>query len=401
MLVPGEHMSSYRLKPMRAAIISIGVLSLAVLTFVSCASMQVRVPDVTLNPDSVMAAYVTSGGGSLPAVAAMVMIDGQAVWKAVYGTRRAGEDDPALIDDSYHIGSNTKAMTAFLCAIYVDRGIIGWQSTVGEILGSDYAMRDVYRDVTLSMLLSHTGGFPTSLPGSVWRSFFPYDSPRGMDRDAMTTAILNADPAGTPGTKLAYSNFGYVVAGRMLETRIGSNWETLIRTELFGPLGMSSAGFGPPAQPIGSSSVRPAPWGHAPSKVDPGYVAADNPAALGPAGTVHASLADLERYLSVLLTGGIAFDGKRFVSEENLAALFEPVLDDYALGWLVGITTDGRRYILHDGCNTMFYSLLIMLPDEESAVVVLANRGDPAAGRRVRELGMYLASHFLNASLGE
>jgi len=394
-------MNGYRPWSIRDSRIFAGIVLFAVMSFVSCAGLQVRVPDASLSPDDVLASYASSGGGSLPAVAAMVMMDGQAVWKAVYGTRRAGADDPALPDDPFHIGSNTKAMTALLCAIFVDRGSIAWQSTVGEILGGDYAMRDEYRDVTLSMLLSHTGGFPTSLPGSVWRSFFPYDSPRGMDRDAMTTAILDADPAGTPGTKLAYSNFGYVVAGRMLEIKTGIDWETLIRTELFGPLGMSSAGFGPPAQPIGNSSTRPAPWGHAPSKVDPGYAAADNPAALGPAGTVHASLADLERYLSVLLTGGIAFDGKRFVSEENLAALFEPVLDDYALGWLVGITTDGRRYILHDGCNTMFYSLLIMLPDEESAVVVLANRGDPAAGRRVRELGMYLARHFLNASLRE
>jgi CubicO group peptidase (beta-lactamase class C family) len=381
--------------------ISACVALLAVTPFVSCASMQARVPDASLSPDEVLVSYASSGGGSLPAVAAMVLMDGQAVWKSVHGTRRSGVDDPALLEDPFHIGSNTKAMTALLCAIFVDKGFITWQSTVGEILGGSYAMRDEYRHVTLSMLLSHTGGFPASLPGSVWRSFFPYDSPSGMDRDALTAAILNAAPAGAPGTKHVYSNFGYVIAGRMLEIKTGTNWETLMCSELFDPLLMSSAGFGPPAQPLGSSSARPAPWGHAPSKVDPGSAGADNPVALGPAGTVHASLADLECYLAVLLTGGLARDGSRIVSEESLAILLEPVLDGYGLGWLVGTTTDGRRYVLHDGSNTMFYSILVVLPDEGSAVVVLANRGDATAMRRVSELATYLASHFLNASLGE
>jgi len=251
------------------------------------------------------------------------------------------------------------------------------------------------------MLLSHTGGFPTSLPGSVWRSFFPYDSPHGMDRDALTAAVLNAAPAGTPGTQHRYSNFGYAVAGRMLEKNTGLDWETLMRTELFGPLEMSTAGFGPPAQPIGTSVNRPAPWGHAPAKIDPAYAAADNPAALGPAGTVHASLADLEHYLTVLLTGGLARNGSRIVSRASLDVLLEPVLDGYGLGWLVGTTTDGRRYALHDGSNTMFYSMLVVLPDDGSAVVVLTNRGDATAMRRVNELAMYLASHFLDASLVE
>jgi len=331
----------------------------------------------------------------------LVIKNGEAVWQAVYGTRRSGQDDPVQTDDAFHIGSNTKAMTALLCAIYVDRGLLAWDSTVGETLGGRYAMREEYRDVSLLMLLSHTGGMPTALPSPVWRSFFPYDSERGKDRDALTAAVLNARPASSPGTQWQYSNFGYAVAGRMLELVSGVEWETLMRTELFAPLGMTAAGFGPPARPAGSSAARAAPWGHAPAPVEPGYAAADNPVALGPAGTVHASPADMGRYLSVLLAGGIGPDGVRIVSEKNLAMLLKPVRENYGLGWFLGTTTDGRRYALHDGSNTMFYSILAILPDEGSAVVVLANRGDPTAARRVNELARYLALHFLGAAIVE
>jgi CubicO group peptidase (beta-lactamase class C family) len=93
-----------------------------------------------------------------------------------------------------------------------------------------------------------------------------------------------------------YSNGGYIVAGAMLEALTGQTWETLMEQELFQPLGITTAGFGAP----GTSAVRDQPWGHlrsggtwTPLSPGPG---ADNPAAIGPAGTVHIALSDITLY---------------------------------------------------------------------------------------------------------
>src|SRR5262245_13442787 len=69
----------------------------------------------------------------LPAVAAAVARNGRIVAAGAVGTRRAGTNIPVTIDDRFHIGSDTKAMTALLAAMFVERGALGWDSTVAQV----------------------------------------------------------------------------------------------------------------------------------------------------------------------------------------------------------------------------------------------------------------------------
>jgi CubicO group peptidase (beta-lactamase class C family) len=69
----------------------------------------------------------------LPAVAAAVVKDGRIVAAGVAGTRRIGTVTPVALQDRFHIGSDTKAMTSLLAAILVEEGKLRWNSTVGEI----------------------------------------------------------------------------------------------------------------------------------------------------------------------------------------------------------------------------------------------------------------------------
>jgi len=177
---------------------------------------------------------------------------------------------------------------------------------------------------------------PAGLPEMIWLTFFPYDSDAGKDRERMAREALILKPAAKPGEKYLYSNLGYVVAGYMLEKLTGRDWETLIREEIFLPLAMESAGFGPPAaiSPQSGNENAPitAPWGHAPEPVPPDYKYADNPAALGPAGTVHASLMDLEKYIALFWNKGRTTDGKQILSESSMEEILTPRLNNYALG---------------------------------------------------------------------
>jgi CubicO group peptidase (beta-lactamase class C family) len=73
----------------------------------------------------------------LPALAAAVVKDGAIVTAGAVGVRVHGTDIKVTIDDRFHLGSDTKAMTATLAAMLVEEGKLRWDSTIGEVLGGE------------------------------------------------------------------------------------------------------------------------------------------------------------------------------------------------------------------------------------------------------------------------
>jgi CubicO group peptidase (beta-lactamase class C family) len=139
----------------------------------------------------------------------------------------------------------------------------------------------------------------------------------------------------------------------MLEQAAGKPWEELMRAMLFEPLGMHSAGFGAPATPGKVDQ----PWGHtkkplsAPESVPPGP-RADNPPAIGPAGTVHCSLPDLAQFIVFRLGGERG--ASELLNAESFTKLHTSAGDDYALGWVVlERKWAGGRALMHNGYDVL------------------------------------------------
>ena len=98
----------------------------------------------------------------LPAIAAAVVKDGTIIASGVAGVRVHGTSIAATIDDRFHLGSDTKAMTATLAGMLVEKGKLKWTSTIGEVLGADVpGINPKLAAVTLEQLLSHTSGIPS------------------------------------------------------------------------------------------------------------------------------------------------------------------------------------------------------------------------------------------------
>ncbi len=309
-----------------------------------------------------------------PGVAVAYHRDG-AEGLAMAGVRAARSDTPIEPDDLWHLGSNTKSMTATLVARLAEAGRIGWDDTVGAVLGAVIPEMDpAYRDVTIRQLLAHRSGLVANL------GVFHVLPLVGMatDRDLMADRLsyarvaLSSPPEYGPGTDFLYSNAGYVVVGAMLEAATGIAWETLMAREVFGPLGLTSAGFGPP----GTVDALDQPRGHqgtiadglTPMEPD---ARADNVPALGPAGTVHMSAADLLAYLVSHLD-----TDPSYLSPAGWAALHTPEDGhDYVAGWVA--LPDGT--LLHAGSNTFWYVLVVLWPERDEALMLAANAGDIAA----------------------
>ena len=221
---------------------------------------------------------IRAESGSPALGAALVTVDGlQGVW--VSGQRSAGKEERASADDVWHLGSCTKSMTATLIALLVARGDLSWEAPLGELLPECVENGDPeLLDMTLVELVSHRAGLPANPDILAMRTS---QKSTVEQRAEVARAAIEAGPSQPPRKSFLYSNLGFVIAGHVAEHATGKAWEELMRELLFEPLGMKSAGFGPP----GTSGANDQPRAHTPDgkPVEPG-VFADNPPALGPAG---------------------------------------------------------------------------------------------------------------------
>ena len=309
----------------------------------------------------------------LPALVAISAHDGEIVELAATGLRATGHAEEVTRDDLWHIGSLTKAITATLAAVLVERGLLSWDTTVGAILPDIVeSMQPQYVDVRLRELLYHTAGLPVDVTRAPsWGSLFTDTSPIADQRRRFAEELLAMSPAGPRGS-FEYSNAGYVVAGAMMERVTGKSWEELVIAEIFTPLGMSSCGFGAPAGP-----GRDQPWGHRGTPgdwnaVQPGPFA-DNPAALGPAGTVHCSVADYARYMIEHLAGSSRSDG--VVTAASFQVLHTPPSgSSYSMGWGVGTREWAEGRVLnHNGSNTMWWASVWLAPERGLGLFAVTN----------------------------
>ena len=216
----------------------------------------------------------------------------------VVGVRKRGDDTKATVDDQFHIGSDTKAMTATLVALLVQDKKLSYDMTLEKAL-PDLAKK-MHKDlpaVTLEQLLSHRAGLGATSPAAVED---PAQRARPRDAHRRRPGRPRGGARVAPGVKFAYSNLGYVVVGAVCERAGKDDWESLLKKHVFTPLGMKSAGFG--AAGTRGKIDQPLPHNEAGKPVEPGP-GADNPPVFGPAGRVHCSLGDWGKFIADQLKG--------------------------------------------------------------------------------------------------
>lgn len=303
-----------------------------------------------------------------PALAAMAQAEAGPVVGWVSGVRRRDASDPATLSDRWHLGSITKSMTATLVARCVEAGLVSWDDTIESVLGGFMpSMRDEYRGASFVHLLSHRAGLQTDVIDVGLLGLPLTETDARESRRVVARYALRQEPVGRREDTFEYSQSGYVIAAAMLEAKLGAPWEELMRTHVFAPLGLQSAGFGPPGlsdegeQPVGhaswfTQSLTPHP---------PGEAIADIPTAWAPAGSTHASLPDLIQYLNAHR------DRSALLRPESWALMHTPPFGgDYALGWYL---RNGGLW--HNGTNSMWYAEVLIDTTAKTSAAAACNDG--------------------------
>jgi CubicO group peptidase (beta-lactamase class C family) len=310
----------------------------------------------------------------LVGLAAMVMVDGQVVSSAVDGERKLGSGVQLKIDDRWHLGSITKSITATMIGRLVESGKMQWSSTIGESF-PDASIHADWKPVTLRQLLTHTAGAPANFSFLTALEHPPLGPECTQARRTAMLKLIATKPAYPPGKKFAYSNVGYTIAGALAEKVTGVTWDDLVKREVFEPLELTSAGFGPPKS---SDKHLEQPRGHL---VRLGWKismndAADNTPIIGPAGIVHMTLGDMCTYATEHLRGERA--AGNLLSGETYKVLHTPELNRYACGWVKKEPNADVPFTVywHNGSNTMWYALVVFIPEKNMVIAVTSNDGD-------------------------
>lgn len=282
----------------------------------------------------------------------------------VAGPIQKGSTKQVQPNARWHIGSITKSFTATLVMQLVDQGKLRLDVPIDTYLArySDQ-MHPQWRALTLRQLLSHTAGVPVNASLGVLirsKSYDPYDGRRRV------LSAMWSKPLPSQTGRYQYSNIGFVLAGIIVEEVANAPWETLVQREIATPLSLTSLGFGAPRGGMD-------PKGH----LDVEFVSvpvsatnknSDNPAWMGPAGTIHLTLGDLAKWGQAHIR---ACRGQftSFLSQSSCQQMQTPQSAKYGLGWMID-TSNGQKQIWHDGSNTLWYAKISI--DVANDVVIAA-----------------------------
>ncbi|MAK61159.1 MAG: hypothetical protein CMK09_09300 [Ponticaulis sp.] len=317
----------------------------------------------------------------LVGVGAVVAFEtGEMLGPVVSGQRTKG-GEPIEASDAWHIGSNTKMLTALIYGRLVEQGIVDWGATLPELfpeLADD--MHEDWQAVTIEDLLSHRSGLQAN-PNMTWFLTSRNDE-RSLpeQRRALAEHFLTQPASGEHGT-FVYSNLGVMMAGAAIEAAVSRHEDAPVSyQEVFArvlladlpPVEQAKWGFGPPPNIEGHSRV---PFlGLMPQGTGPG---ADNPAALGPAGTVHVALkphAELLRDVFLI--------SKDSALTTHLTSL--PDGTNYRLGLGASTSEILGQVFGHDGSNTMNLSHVSILPDQGIVFILNTNQADKGGNEGLR-----------------
>ncbi|GHF54847.1 dipeptidyl aminopeptidase/acylaminoacyl peptidase/CubicO group peptidase (beta-lactamase class C family) [Amycolatopsis bartoniae] len=292
--------------------------------------------------------------------------------EAAHGVLNVDTGVQATTDSVFQIGSISKVWTTTVVMRLVDEGLLDLDAPVADVLPElRLSDPDVTKQVTVRHLLTHTSG----IDGDVFT-----DTGRGDDCLEKYVALLADVAQNHPlGVTWSYCNSGFSLVGRVIEKLTGSTWDAAMRERLFTPLGLRHTGTLPE-----EALLHRAATGHTGTTEPVRAPVWTLPRSAGPAGLINATTADVLAFARLHLTGGVAADGTRLLSEESAAAMAANQVDlpdkhtlaeSWGLGWF-RLDWGGRRLIGHDGNTIGQAAFLRLLPDAGLAVTLLTNGGN-------------------------
>jgi CubicO group peptidase (beta-lactamase class C family) len=317
-----------------------------------------------------------------PGAAVVVLHRDDVVHRAGYGMASLEHGVPIRPGTVFDIASVSKQFGAWAIAVLEAEGSVGLDDDVRDYVPE---LPDFGSTITLRHLVHHTSGL-RDWPGALSMAGWSYEDVLSFDQ-ILRMAFEQRDLNFAPGEDYAYSNTGYNVLAEVVARVSGSSFRSWMDERLFRPLGMHRTHFHDDHRevvPDRADSYRPEPDGR-------WLRVTNNLTALG-SSSLFTTADDLTRWVRYLHDPDPAVGGPGVVERmHERGVLNGGDTIDYAFGQNWGAYR-GLRVATHGGSWAGFRTVLQRFPDQDFAVVILANAADMNPSALAREIAeIYLA----------
>ena len=297
-----------------------------------------------------------------PGGVVLIAQKGKVIYKKAFGMANLELNVPMREEMVFNIASQTKQFTAVAILQLAEQGKLSLQDEITKYL-PDYPVNEL--KITVENLLTHTAGIPVSDAAAMTRL-------QGEKRLVTLQEIINTfkdrplDFA--PGTKMVYSNNGFMLLGAIIERVSGISYPQYLEKNLFKPAQMAETHFGDDYIIIKNRAAS-----YIYSRAESRFLNALNGKVelAYSAGAIQSTADDLFKWQQALLAN-------KLIKKESLAkARTEYKLPNgkgvnYGYGWFIG-NIQGSPIIEHGGNMGGFMSHAIYLPREDVYVLLLYN----------------------------
>lgn len=187
----------------------------------------------------------------IPGVSIAVAENGNVLFARGYGFADMDAKQPVAPNSLFRIASISKPVTAVAILQLVERKKLKLDDKIVDVLNLDTtadAFDPRWRDITITHLLQHRGGWDRSKSFDAMFQSVRFARKLGVDAPADTatiiTAMLSQKLDFEPGEQYAYSNFGYCLLGRVIEKQSGQPYDEFVKQNVLAPIGITNMTIG-------------------------------------------------------------------------------------------------------------------------------------------------------------
>jgi len=288
--------------------------------------------------------------------------------------------DAATLNDRFHIGSNTKAMTAFVIAKYVEKGKLKWSTKFFNLFPDlKKTSKPDYYNITLEELISHQARIQP-FQGENDPAVPDFKGTNQEKRNQFGKFVLTLDLAKIDSEhKYIYSNAGYTLATMMLEKVTRKSWEQLI-DQVFNKDLKLDVKLSWPENQIAKDT-----WGHSfennklipvPSNTDYHLDYTE------PAGDINIKLTDYIKFIQLNIKGLQGHDNYLKASTYHF---IHKGIEGYSLGWFNSYE-DNKDFSTHSGTAGTYYTIAAIDRRDFIGYIIFTNSFNESTVNGVRLL---------------
>jgi len=313
--------------------------------------------------------------------AVLIAKNGKVLFSRAYGLADRERRIPNTLDTRFRIGSMNKMFTAVAILQLVEAGKIELSDPLGTYL-TDYPNKDVASKVTIHELLTHTGG-----TGDIFGPDFDAHRKELRTHSDYIELYGNRGLEFEPGSRWAYSNYGMVLLGAVIERVTGQSYYDYVQEHIYEPAGMTRTGSLPEDEAVPDRSI-----GYTRPPGTTRWVRNTNtlPYRGTSAGGGYSTVTDLARFADALMSRKLLRPDS---TEQLITGKVEALgREKYAYGFEDRRDIGGHGSVGHGGGAPGMNGDLRIYPKSGYVVAALANIDPPAAQRATAWVCAYVLS---------